>query len=318
MRANLLAISGGGIRGIIPALIIARLEKSQPFLDKIHMVGGTSTGSIIACAIASKKVTVEEIAAMYEKDGPAIFQRTLLDQLRTVFGLYKTRYSSDGLHKLLKAFFGDLRMRDLPMKVLVPALDIGSEKRGMRAKFFDNYKDSPDLDLFVRDVVIASCSGPTYFPAHKIEMRGEAHYFLDGGTFCNHPAMSLIASARDPLGLNAQATDIACLSVTTGYFPRNALGWAERGVVGWLDDVFEVLQEQYSTVVFQAEKVLYAPLESRFMAINPPLAVDVKFDDYKKVGVLKETADLSDGAQRIYLDWIRRNFVESTPSLRLI
>jgi predicted acylesterase/phospholipase RssA len=278
-RFNILSISGGGMRGVIAASIIHRLQNEIPFLDDVDLFSGTSTGSIIAAALASGKFSTAEILELYRTIGPEVFKVNTLDQIRSVFGLYKSKYSSDGLEKVMSRVFGDMKMKDLKRRVLIPTIDIGGKARPFRAKYFDNFKDSYDLDLKVSDVVVASCSGPTYFPAKRIKTPFGDRYFCDGGVVCNHSAVAAIAAAVDKSGIAAPISSVRCLLVTTGNFPQSAEGWRERGVVGWLDDIFDLLQEQYSTVIFQAEKILSGPQESGFHCINPMLPRQIKFDD---------------------------------------
>jgi uncharacterized protein len=278
-RFNILSISGGGIRGIVAASVIQRLQSDVKFLQDIDLFSGTSTGSIIAAALASGKFSTVEIVELYRDIGPQVFKVNTLDQIKSIFGLYKAKYSSDGLEKVMAKVFGDMKMKDLKHRVLIPAIDIGGKNRPFRAKYFDNFKDSYDLDLKVADVVVASCSGPTYFPAKKISTPFGDRYFCDGGVVCNHSAVAAIAAAADRMGIGAPISSIRCLLVTTGSFPQSADGWRERGIIGWIDDIFDLLQEQYSTVIFQAEKILSGQQESGFHCINPMLPRQIKFDD---------------------------------------
>jgi patatin-like phospholipase/acyl hydrolase len=305
---NILAISGGGVRGILAAKIIERLEASSPFLSNLSLVSGTSTGSIIAAGIASGKFSPSDIVDLYRKEVPTVFERNFLDRITTFFGLYKARYSAEGLKRVMRKVFGDMRMKDLRMRVLIPAIDLGQKNQGFRAKFFDNFKDSYDLELKVCDVVTASCSGPTYFPAHRVATPAGVRYFADGGVVCNHPSVAAICAALDPISMKVDLADIACLSVTTGAYPMSAMGWRERGIIGWIDDIFDLLQEQFSTVQYQADKLLLGPRESRFHVVHPMFTQEIKFDDAKALPTLEAM-----GAKHPLeptIQWMNRNFAK--------
>lgn len=304
--ANVLAISGGGLRGILAASIIRKIENQIPFIKNVDLFAGTSTGSIIAAGLASGKFTPEEIVDLYKVGGPKIFKRSIGDRLMSVFGLYKSKYSSKGLADFMRYVFGDLKIADVPKPILIPAMDLGDAKRGYKAKFFNNFKDSENLNLKLSDVVIASCSGPTYFPAHTIDFGGgDKRQFVDGGVIVNHPAVSSIASAIDPKGLAVPLEGVRCLAITTGYYPMSAMGWRERGIVGWVDDIFDLLTEQLSTVDFQAAKLLTDSKGSRYKLINPTLTKPLKFDSLESLK-LDELASIYSIDED--LKWIRKNF----------
>src|SRR6201991_1375070 len=83
---KVLAIDGGGIRGLIPALVLAEIERrSQRRIGELfELVAGTSTGGIIACALARPEpLSADAIAAIYEQEGPLIFDRSLLRRIRS-------------------------------------------------------------------------------------------------------------------------------------------------------------------------------------------------------------------------------------------
>ena len=86
---KVLAIDGGGIRGLIPALVLAEIEErtGRRIADMVDLIAGTSTGGIIACALAKPSpMPASEIARLYEEDGPEIFSRSLLKRITSVEG----------------------------------------------------------------------------------------------------------------------------------------------------------------------------------------------------------------------------------------
>ena len=282
---RVLALSGGGIRGYLQGLVINDLEKEAPFLDKVDLFCGTSTGAILAAYIASGQlISSSDLAEFYRKEGPKIFSKSLGQSISSVWGLYSSRYDPKPLKEALSYYLGDRRLGDLKKKVLIAAMDLGGDGRPYQAKFFDNFKsNSFDLDLKLVDVVMASTAAPTYFPAYKIDhpKLGPRHY-VDGGLAANHPAMCGLAAALDVLGLSAKLEEVRMLQIATGYYPQSAKGWEKRGIVGWVDDVIDLTTEQYTTVYYQADKIL----GQRFFSVGTAYTENIKFDDPKAIAAI--------------------------------
>lgn len=69
---NILSLDGGGIRGVLTAALLKHLEDQSPFLDKIHLFAGTSTGGILALGLA-KGLTPAQLIKLYQDNGDKIF-----------------------------------------------------------------------------------------------------------------------------------------------------------------------------------------------------------------------------------------------------
>ena|ERR1700720_2026202 len=101
---RILSIDGGGIRGIIPARLLQRIEESigEPASTLFHLIAGTSTGGILGCGLAKGK-SAREIAELYADRGGEIFHRSLWDKVTTIDGLsnpdYDPRRSKPSLEK---------------------------------------------------------------------------------------------------------------------------------------------------------------------------------------------------------------------------
>jgi patatin-like phospholipase/acyl hydrolase len=77
---RVLAIDGGGIRGLIPALVLAELERraGRRTFELFDLIAGTSTGSILACALcAPDPMPASRLVALYTEEGPEIFDRSI-------------------------------------------------------------------------------------------------------------------------------------------------------------------------------------------------------------------------------------------------
>jgi patatin-like phospholipase/acyl hydrolase len=87
---RVLAIDGGGIRGLIPALVCTEIERrsGRRVFELFDLIAGTSTGGIIACAVcAPDPLPASELVKLYEEEGPDIFDRSLFQRIRSADGL---------------------------------------------------------------------------------------------------------------------------------------------------------------------------------------------------------------------------------------
>src|ERR671919_2369579 len=125
---RVLSIDGGGIRGLIPALVLADIERraGRRVSDLFDLIAGTSTGGIIACAVcAPDPMRAEEVAAIYEEEGPAIFDRSVWQRIRSAEGLLDEKYDSGPLDRALERFLADKRLAESKPDLLVPAYNMG-------------------------------------------------------------------------------------------------------------------------------------------------------------------------------------------------
>ena len=263
-RTRILAIDGGGIRGIIPALVLAELERraGKPVAELFDLIAGTSTGGILACGLTipgdggRPRWRAEELVALYEKEGPHIFDRSLLKRITSLEGIVDERYPNRPLHDVLRRYFGDARLRNALTRVLVPAYEI--ERR--TPWFFRSVRAQADAvyDFPMADVAFATSAAPTYFELVKLPAPGEPtdyYALIDGGVFAVNPGMCAWAEAR-ALGLDQ---DTVVVSLGTGSLMRriaydDAKDW---GLIEWAQPVLDVVFDGSSDVVeYQLGQVL--------------------------------------------------------------
>lgn len=163
-RRYLLSIDGGGIRGIIPAVALAKLESTTGRLarETFSFVGGTSTGAIIAAAIAAG-IPAADILDLYLVRAREVFRkRPWSIPKRIVSG---SMYSTQKLHDLISSELGsarDWRLNDSPIDLLIIAQRIPD---GIPWYFVrDNpYNSGCSGRLRLADCATASAAAPTYF-----------------------------------------------------------------------------------------------------------------------------------------------------------
>ena len=272
---RVLAIDGGGIRGIIPAMVLADLEArtGRAASDLFDLVAGTSTGGILACALTragddgGPMYAASDLVQLYVEEGPVIFDRDLLRRVRTVDGLLDERYADDGLRAALERYLGDTRLSQARTPIMLLAYEL--ERRF--AFFFRSTRAvaDPTYDFTMADAAHATSAAPTYFePVRVTDVAGHDTYTLvDGGVFATNPAMcALVDVAQDG---STGGVDVL-LSLGTGEHTRpipyaqarnwGRLEWATRIV----DVVFDGVAE---TVDFEAGRLL----DQRYVRLQRPL-----------------------------------------------
>ena len=182
---KVLAIDGGGIRGLIPALVLEDIERrtGQPAAELFDLVAGTSTGAIITCALTRPQpMPAARVAEIYEQEGPEIFDRSSLQTIESVGGLLDERYDARGLVTSLRRHLGDVRLAEATTAILLTTYDLET-----RAALVLGNED----DLAMVDAAHASSAAPTYFEP----LRVGARTLIDGGVFATNPAMLAYARA---------------------------------------------------------------------------------------------------------------------------
>lgn len=287
---RILSIDGGGIRGIIPATILIRVEELLRYYsgnanahisDYFDLVAGTSTGGVLTSLYLcpefkgsmQSKYSAKDILNLYVQEGPNIFQRSILNNLKGGFGLVGPKYIPNQLEILLKKYLGDYHLEDLVKPCLIPAYEI---TRG-QAIFFNQmnaYRD-PSINYLVRDIVRATTAAPTYFPVAKIGNQvDEALVLIDGGMFANNPALcAYIESCKFPC--QPSPKDIMILSLGTGskeisYSYEEAKGW---GDLQWAIPVIQIYGSAASQTVNHQLERLYQTngLNNQYLRIEPEL-----------------------------------------------
>jgi uncharacterized protein len=178
---RLLSIDGGGIRGVIPAVLLAELERQtgRPTRETFDFIAGTSSGALTAAALAAG-VPAERIARLYAERAAEVLRHVpLLTTLRRI--VTGSAYDIERLHAVVRRELGpearDWTLNDAPLDLLITAKRL---EDGMPWYFVrDNPANSCRAGGFrLADVVTASAAAPTYF--QPLEIRGVGR-MIDGG-----------------------------------------------------------------------------------------------------------------------------------------
>ncbi|WP_035463780.1 patatin-like phospholipase family protein [Algoriphagus vanfongensis] len=213
-KKRILALDGGGIRGALSLGYLKHLEellreqhdKSDLLLcDYFDMIGGTSTGSIIAAALA-KGMSVDEIRDKYFELGKKIFgKKYRWYRIFEIDDLLKAKYDDKALVKELQNVFGDTLLGDqeavkTALVIVAKRADtnsVWSLNNHPKGKFYDSgHGDNKSIPIW--KCVRASAAAPTYFLPQSIEVGGDNGFaaFVDGGvSMANNPALQCLMVA---------------------------------------------------------------------------------------------------------------------------
>lgn len=290
---KILAIDGGGIRGVYPAHILKRIAEAFEIniYEHFDLIAGTSTGAIVASSIACQ-ISPSDIVEFYKTKGEGLFSNKRYWKWKFVLTLkqlesgIKSLHSNDGLYNALGEVFKDTKLGDISKPLLLPATDIGN---GNVLIFKSQFSPAfvRDKNIKVKDAVMASCAAPTFFDPHKVD----TYLSCDGGLWANNPALAAVIEAQHRLKIDQSR--IKVFSIGTG-FPKTAYGVAKRkfwGLVsGWRGAEFVsfmmALQAQatqnYLKLLLNQEQIL---------RINFETDLELTLDDVSQIDELVSRAD---------------------------
>ncbi|XP_028808759.1 patatin-like protein 5 [Neltuma alba] len=267
---TILSIDGGGVRGIIPAIILQCLEKELQVYDEnariadyLDVIAGTSTGGLITAMLAAPdenkrpKLTTDQIIYI------GLINLSITPQMningwrqRIQAYLYKPKYDGENLHNIVRAKLKGIRLSDTVTNVVIPTFDM----KQIRPSIFSSCKLREIDDVDLSDVCIGTTAAPTYLPPHYFPEHDPKFHLIDGGVIANNPALIAIievtqdrpvAVERPPIGminrrlvpriiprvLPNEYTKIFLISLGTGfrkpnkdYDARAAQKW---GILAW-------------------------------------------------------------------------------------
>ena len=272
-RRRILSIDGGGIRGLIPAVLLESLEAAtgRPARDSFDFVAGTSTGAVLAGGVAAG-FSGEQLASLYRRRGPELFRQVpVLGLLRRI--VTGQQYDVARLRAMIAEELGDRagwRINDVPTDILVTAkaLDDGHQWYFVKDRPGANRSRTGEYNL--ADCLTASAAAPTYFAPWPIEGIG---LLVDGGTgVAGNPVYQACVEAFEYTGAYDPADTIVVSLGTGRFFDRRRPTWLWPWVQWVLSELFRSPGEQ------QTELVERHYAAARFYRIDVRLPSDIPLD----------------------------------------
>ena len=296
-KYRILSLDGGGLRGLITARMLDRLNTDPSiagWLSDVDLFAGTSTGGILALGLASGK-SPSDICDMYINEGPDIFDDSLWDNIKDLGKTIGADYSTKNLKSALVDLFGTKTLRSLQKKVAIPTFDLDNEdpnpaKRTWKPKIFHNYA-GPDSDgsEAIVDVALYTSAAPTYFPS--------VDGYVDGGVFANNPGMIAVVQAistRNQPQDRVDLDEIVMLSVGTGvslnYIKGQKLDW---GFAQWAKPLINVLQDGVAGISDYQARQLLGDRYHRMQIVFDP-SETIPLDAVDKIPRMDEIAKAAD------------------------
>jgi hypothetical protein len=307
-RRFLLSIDGGGVRGIVPALALARLEEitGRPARETFSFVAGTSTGALLAAAVAAGLPATQMVALYRDRTREIFSPRGPWNGIRRV--VIGHQYNISNLRRVLESEFGaavSWNLNNSPVDLLLPAIRLSDAKPWYFVKDNPNNAGSTGA-LGLLDCATASAAAPTYFDSWPMgnPVNGK---LVDGGvgTTGNPVYQACVEAFCFSQGYGPAETTV--VSFGTGRIREHA---DPHFILSWLtwvvDTVLHAPEEQQTQLVARhyPDALLYR--------LDPLLAEDIDLDDVTRIGELEAAGRLF--ADQV--DWPAMLEGRPTPFLR--
>jgi len=290
---RILALSGGGYRGLFTASVLKHLEAAigKPLYEHFDLVAGTSIGGITALMIAAEHSAAESVD-FFMKNGSRVFQKNPRNFRR----LRKAAYSNAGLKALLQELFQNKTIADLrKIKLLVPTINF---TKGAPQVIKTPHHPNLHLDAAktLVDVALSTSAAPTFFPIHRTSF-GD---MVDGGLVANNPSLFAFIEAKQ--FLNVDERDVRILHVGTMSTGVTSPGTkTDLGGLDWLrppnPKLIELILSSQERSTSYIMNILLGP--SRYFSIDFPPAKEqvdsIGLDNYSEEAkiVLQQSAEIA-------------------------
>ena len=242
----ILAIDGGGVRGIIPARILQEIElrTGKPIYKMIDLISGNSTGGIICLGLVKPPsvsnfgpYSATELVNLYKHNSKNIFSKSVFWQIKTGKGILGAQYDRNSLDKLLDRYFQDSKFSNALRPAFVFSYSLDKREAHIWSSIVARTSD--DHDFYMRDIAGATSAAPTYFTPKKFQnvKRSKNFVEVDGGIYTNNPTILTLANTiRDFPKL--KSSDIILISLGTGKTsPSSSFSnLKSTGTWGWVVD----------------------------------------------------------------------------------
>ncbi|WMT84704.1 patatin-like phospholipase family protein [Wolbachia endosymbiont of Listronotus oregonensis] len=238
MTKYILSVDGGGIRGIIPAIILAEIEQRtrKPIAEIFDLMAGTSTGGIVVAGLCKKdqqgnpQYSASDLVELYQEYGSYIFKSSFLR--RSIFSwLNCAQYSCKNIEYVLNRYFGDSTLADATNNLMLTSYDI----KNNAPFFFKSWKEDRNF-IKLKDALRATTAAPTYFAPKYLKINQKEMVLVDGGVFANNPAACAYANSKKLF----PNEEIILVSIGTGRL-SNRIKYRKLGKIAWIKPLLDVM-----------------------------------------------------------------------------
>lgn len=261
---QILALDGGGLKGLFSAAVIESLEEQlgHSISEHFDIITGTSTGGLIALGLGLEK-SGSDIVEFYQKEGPKIFPNSMY---RRTLGWFFSKYSNRYLKKVFQKLFVISDSEERPTllnskkRLIIPTFYASqSEPRLLKTPHDRRYRSDWKLPIWA--VAMATSAAPTYFPSFEYNN----NRYLDGGLWANNPSLIGVVEA---LEMGASIENIRVLNISTTSSRANCLSFKipllskislrRAGKILWASTLLSTIMQSnsYSTVHMHLRQML--------------------------------------------------------------
>lgn len=281
-KRKILSIDGGGIRGIIPAILLAEIETltGKKITDLFDLIAGTSTGGILALGLtkphpqdpSTPHFNAADLANFYREYGKDIFSEPFLDRLTSIDEYLSPKYPIKHKDRVLDELLGEIPLKSALKEVLLTSYDIDNRF----PVFFTNDPRKEENHsrnyrkvcngFTLKQAAMATSAAPTYFEPYRLPItthttHNGAYVLVDGGVFANNPTALAIIEMTCTYRIDAESkgisqtslpiNEILVVSLGTGALTRSyryeqAKNW---GILGWIEPLINITLDGTSEVV---------------------------------------------------------------------
>jgi predicted acylesterase/phospholipase RssA len=276
-----LSINGGGIKGIVPCSVLAALEQQTGKLtrDLFSYVAGTSTGALLAAAVAAG-IPAGELLTVYAARSKEVFTPSgiIAGAKRVATGFM---YDPRRLHEVLTSVFGSAAawaMNDCPMGICIPATAVNGHNWFFVRDGPRNARTTGVVKLI--DAAVASACAPTYFDHWPVKVQGQTRCFFDGGTGgLANPSYQAAVEMFEYDSFAPGKTRL--VSLGTGFYP--SADTAPRGLIDVVSWATSTLVDSSEDWVDRAVARQWPGVARKF---DWQLPADIAMDDLSAIPVL--------------------------------
>lgn len=309
---RVLSWDGGGIRGLFSLYVAREVEKKMggnKLVDQADWLAGTSTGGIIALALAHG-APLDKVIDLYKNNGDKIFKKEGLSPWRWFKSLFVETYSERGILQQLHEIMGEETiLNDLQKGVVVTSYDLEGGDTKVPGPYVFNSKKEEFATVKLWEAGRATSAAPTYFePYYGIEGRS----LIDGGVILNHPGDVALDEITSLFSYDERDDVLSCinmLSFGTGVFdiPMTRNESKNMGKLDWAGPISGVMMRGVSQVT---DKSLRNSLGQHYVRLNTKLEQSIPLDGVS----LEEIAEL----ERVALQYVKDNPKQIDRAARLM